>query len=232
MPKLRSRTSKSRTEHLGFATGLVTTLAPVLLGISFVGWQMLRADESVIPGWAIQRLGRGATSGEVTRAAADQNGWMASVPESDWQYIVLHHSASASGSVESIHREHRQRKDPSGNPWLGIGYHFVIGNGHGMADGEIQPTFRWTDQVHGAHSGNALFNARGIGICLIGNFEQHPPTPAQVKALRVLVRTLASRHKISGDKIMGHGDVKATACPGKHFPLKDLREFVSGQHPR
>lgn len=193
---------------------------------------MLQADDSVIPGWAIQRLGRDETPRAKTHIAADQNGWKASVPESGWQYIVLHHSASASGSVESIHREHQQRKDASGNPWLGIGYHFVIGNGHGMEDGMIQPTFRWTDQVHGAHSGNALINARGIGICLIGNFEQHSPTPAQVKAIRTLVRTLASRHKISVDRIMGHGDVKATACPGKLFPLKDLREFVSSQQTR
>ncbi|MFN9719457.1 MAG: peptidoglycan recognition family protein [Planctomycetota bacterium] len=193
---------------------------------------MLFADESVIPGWAIQRLGRETGLRSQSQAGGDAVRWMARVPEANWQYIILHHSAGFSGSVESIHREHRQRKDVSGNPWLGIGYHFVIGNGQGMEDGLIQPTFRWNDQVHGAHSGNALFNARGIGICLIGNFEQRPPTPAQVKAVRDLVKTLSLRHQIPWDRIMGHGEVKATACPGKHFPLKELREFVSDQRSR
>ena len=61
----------------------------------------------------------------------------------DWDYIVLHHTASESGSVASIHEEHLRRKDKNGNAWLGIGYHFVIGNGSGMDDGEIEPTFRF-----------------------------------------------------------------------------------------
>ncbi|MCA9059251.1 MAG: N-acetylmuramoyl-L-alanine amidase, partial [Planctomycetaceae bacterium] len=118
-------------------------------------------------------------------------GWQASVPESDWQYIVLHHSATGSGSVHSIHEEHRRRTDSAGNPWLGIGYHFVIGNGSGMEDGEVSATFRWQDQIHGAHSGHPVYNARGIGICLIGNFEQQPPTQKQLNSLKLLVKVLA-----------------------------------------
>lgn len=232
LPKPRSRKLNSRTGRSGQVKAVVGFLFLAVLGVSFAGWHILRADDSVIPGWALQRLGREAGSQSKMRTGGDAVGWMASVPEADWQYIILHHSASSSGSVESIHREHRQRKDASGNPWLGIGYHFVIGNGQGMDDGLIQPTFRWSDQVHGAHSGNALFNARGIGICLIGNFEQQAPTMAQMRAVRDLVKTLSLRHQISFNRIMGHGDVKATACPGKHFPLKELREFVSRQRSR
>jgi hypothetical protein len=151
---------------------------------------------------------------------------MASVPETAWQFIVLHHSASESGSVESIHEEHRSRKDAEGNPWLGIGYHFVIGNGHGMNDGSVQPTFRWDEQIHGAHSGSAMFNTHGIGICLIGNFENTQPTKAQLQSVRDLVQALAARHRIPRKNLMGHASVKATACPGKHFPLKEIRMVI------
>ena len=152
--------------------------------------------------------------------------WQAGVSESDWQYIVIHHTATGSGSVESIHAEHRRRKDADGNPWLGIGYHFVVGNGHGMKDGAVESTFRWDEQLHGAHSGHALFNARGIGVCLIGNFEQAPPTKEQMQSVRTLVAVLATRHQIPRERIIGHVAVKATACPGKHFPLNELRQVI------
>ncbi len=183
-------------------------------------------DEPV--GWMISgRIASGLSSaGRRPDAAEIGSQWMAGVPESDWKYIVIHHTATGSGSVESIHSEHRRRKDADGNPWLGIGYHFVIGNGQGMQDGAVESTFRWEEQLHGAHSGNALFNARGIGICLIGNFEQAPPTKKQMHAVRNLVQVLATRHEIPGEQIIGHGSVKATACPGKHFPLNGLRQVI------
>jgi N-acetyl-anhydromuramyl-L-alanine amidase AmpD len=205
---------------------LTIVLIPVFLGVLFTGFRVLRADDGrwMPSGRVLQGLG--SEYRKETNTTAQANQWMAEVRESSWAFIVIHHSASRSGSVESIHREHSERKDGNGNRWLGIGYHFVIGNGHGMGDGKIEATFRWNEQIHGAHSGNAMFNARGIGICLIGNFEDHPPTPKQVKAVRELVKTLAVRHQISRSKVMGHGDVKATACPGKHFPLKELRAVI------
>jgi N-acetyl-anhydromuramyl-L-alanine amidase AmpD len=95
-----------------------------------------------------------------------------------------------------------------------------------MKDGAVEPTFRWEEQLHGAHSGDPLFNARGIGICLIGNFEKTPPSKAQVTAVKELVKALAGRHQIVREKIIGHASVKATACPGKHFPLQDVRAAV------
>ena|GEM_PF-401237 len=155
------------------------------------------------------------------------NPWKADVTEAFWQYIVIHHSATRSGSVNSIHDEHRRRKDGNGNPWLGIGYHFVIGNGHGMPDGAVEPTFRWAEQLHGAHSGQALFNSRGIGICLIGNFEDTPPSRSQWQSVRTLVNVLAERHGIAAKNIIGHSAVKNTSCPGKYFPLKDLQKSVT-----
>ena len=63
--------------------------------------------------------------------------WRPTAKARDWKYVVIHHTASEKGSVESINEEHQQKKDKNGNAWLGIGYHFLIGNGHGMPDGEI-----------------------------------------------------------------------------------------------
>ena len=153
--------------------------------------------------------------------------WMADVEETQWEYIIVHHSATESGSVESMHEEHLKRTDEEGNRWLGIGYHFVIGNGRGMPDGTVQSTFRWKEQIHGAHSGSAVFNSRGIGICVVGNFEETPPSKAQLNSLKALVKVLSIRHRIAPERFMGHAAVKTTACPGRHFPLNEVRQVIS-----
>lgn len=149
-------------------------------------------------------------------------GWTAGGMERGWKFVVLHHSATATGSVESIDAEHRQRTDSQGNPWRGIGYHFVVGNGHGLDDGEIAPTFRWREQAAGAHAGSAEHNEHGIGICLIGNFEQDAPTPRQLESLRRLVGYLKSEYGIPTERVLKHGDLKATACPGRKFPAVEI----------
>jgi hypothetical protein len=148
--------------------------------------------------------------------------WPADIPLKEWRYIVLHHTASKSGDVASIHAEHQQRKDADGNPWRGIGYHFVIGNGDGMPDGAIEPTFRWRDQSSGAHAGVGLYNDYGVGICLIGNFEETPPTARQIASVKRLVAALKATCKIEAGGVIRHGDVKATECPGKLFPFGEV----------
>lgn len=152
------------------------------------------------------------------------NPWKTESAAREWKYIVIHHTATSAGSVESIHEAHLQKKDASGKPWLGIGYHFVIGNGNGMADGAVEPTFRWKQQMHGAHAGssNKDHNQIGIGVCLVGNFEETSPTEAQRRSVKELVQTLKTEYRISSSNVIGHRDIKTTECPGKLFPMSEV----------
>lgn len=154
------------------------------------------------------------------------NPWKPSTTARPWKYIVLHHTATTSGSVDSIHAEHQKKTDKSGKHWLGIGYHFVIGNGKGMPDGAVEPTFRWRTQIQGAHAGSADkdYNELGIGVCLVGNFEHDPPTPAQLKSARLLVQTLRREYFVPADNVVPHKEIRAsaTACPGQLFPLTEV----------
>lgn len=162
-----------------------------------------------------------ALSGAAPEAqSADE--FMPPVAARDWHTIVLHHSATAAGSVESIDAVHRRKTDAGGKPWLGIGYHFVVGNGRGMGDGEIQPTFRWQKQLAGAHAGRREENEHGIGICLIGDFEVTAPTAKQVTAVRKLIKTLAARYAIPKQRVVRHRDITATLCPGRLFPWEQV----------
>ncbi len=140
-------------------------------------------------------------------------------PNRAWRYIVIHHTATPSATIEAIERNH------VGRGFEGVGYHFVINNGRapGTADGEIIPTDRWIEQRAGAHakvSRHPEFNLEGIGICLVGNFEQKPPTAAQMASLEMLVLALCDRYGIGLDSVVGHGELKNTKCPGRLFPLE------------
>jgi len=150
------------------------------------------------------------------------NPWKPKVPERDWKYIVIHHTGTSQGSVAGIDAVHRKRKDKRGHHWLGIGYDFVIGNGRGMGDGEIEATFRWRKQIQGAHAGVRKYNEYGIGIALVGNFDKTRPTAAQLRAVKRLVGTLKAAYGIGSDHVLGHSDVRATDCPGRNFPLADV----------
>lgn len=183
---------------------------------------------TLFPAEQPQSLDRKRESGSVNETSRNSNGdgfrWTPQQKERRWIYIVIHHSGTSGGSVEAIHREHRQRKDSAGNAWLGIGYHFVIGNGAGMEDGNIEPTFRWRNQIHGAHSGSAVHNANGIGICLIGNFTKRKPTEKQVESVTKLIRQLSKRYNVAARLVIGHNRVRATSCPGRYFPLQKVVE--------
>jgi hypothetical protein len=131
-----------------------------------------------------------------------------------WRYIVIHHSATETGSREAFDRLHREV-----NGWDELGYHFVITNGRGGPDGRVQVGSRWPPQKWGAHTGGTpenAYNDFGIGICLVGNFNDSMPSDAQLAALGRLVRALMRRYQIPPERVIGHRDAPdaATDCPG------------------
>ncbi|QDT63499.1 peptidoglycan recognition protein family protein [Calycomorphotria hydatis] len=145
----------------------------------------------------------------------------------DWKYIVLHHTATNSGSVASIDAAHKRRRDSAGRPWKGIGYHFLIGNGNGMPDGKVAETFRWEEQIAGAHAGVLQYNQHGIGIALVGNFELEGPTDRQQTALLELIERLVTDYGIPAENILTHGEIRATQCPGRFFDKPTLLKRVT-----
>ena len=157
----------------------------------------------------------GTTAGATDSALAKT--WRPETSPRKWEFIVLHHTATEVGSMAGIDAVHRQRHDSEGKPWRGIGYHFLIGNGHGMPDGQIEPSFRWREQSAGAHAGVRQYNEYGIGICLVGDFQKQPPTDAQVASVTQLVTWLRTEFHISADHILSHSAVRPTECPGRMF---------------
>lgn len=190
-------------------TALILALCALIALVGWLGWQV---------------YGRGTPLTPLT--------WeeLAPPPEAamrPWTHLVIHHSDSRKDSVASIDRWHRQKG------WDGIGYHLVIGNGVNMSLGIVEPTFRWRNQREGAHAGGGEqgrpYNQLGIGICLIGKFNEEAPDPVQEARLAELCALLI-RHvpTLSAARIIGHRDVpgKGTDCPGQLLDVERIRYLV------
>lgn len=152
------------------------------------------------------------------------------VEENGWKYVVLHHSATNEGNANRFDKYHREQKK-----WEhGLAYHFVIGNGNGSGNGEIEVGDRWKKQLHGAHTANTDLNQISIGICLVGNFEENnKPTYNQLESLISLVDYFSKKYNIPKSRIVKHSQVlqKGTACPGKNFPYKQFINEIGALQP-
>ena len=125
--------------------------------------------------------------------------------------IVIHHSESESGNTETFRRYHVEV-----NKWIDIGYHFIITNGRGGDDGQIE-TGRGVE-FKGAHAGKATGrNSHSVGVCLVGRDRF---TSAQKAALVNLLVHLCEKYGIdpSTTTIQAHHD----RCPGNSFGLREI----------
>ena len=159
---------------------------------------------------------------KVSTAAVPRD-WIPSVRPRAWSAIVVHHSATPVGGAARFDREHREKG------WDELGYDFVIGNGTDTGDGQIEVGSRWIKQKVGAHAKTPdnWYNEHGIGICLVGNFDGGRPSPAQMRSLARLVAFMMKTYRIPADQIVGHGDTKATDCPGRLLNVADVRRMAT-----
>jgi hypothetical protein len=135
--------------------------------------------------------------------------------------IVLHHSATHGGSATAFERNHKPRLG-------GLAYHFVIGNGSGCGDGEIETGYRWRDQIPGPHTKNLEINNESIAICLVGDLQTAPPTRRQMAALLDLLERLCRECRIPPGRVRCHREVDPeTLCPGRGLPMEELRAALA-----
>lgn len=143
-----------------------------------------------------------------------------------WKHLVVHHSATEMGSLKNMDRYHREDRHMEN----GLAYHFVIGNGHGMADGEIGVGKRWSEQLQGGHLASESLNEISLGICLVGDFDNRPPTKKQVEQLHALLDYLLDRCHLGPQAVKTHQQINPirTECPGRLFPaakfIKELKQ--------
>jgi LysM repeat protein len=157
------------------------------------------------------------------RGKLQTKGTYSTVPLTNRDWLVIHHSATLSGSAEAYARYHTLTLG-----WQGIGYHFVI-----EQDGTIKQCHDLN--VKSYHVGNS--NARSIGICLTGSFTKgtgQKPTQAQKDSLYLLVKEI-QKEVPSIKKVLGHNecpDYSWKNCPGDGWNYKDVLKGVGVTTPK
>ncbi|WP_185750688.1 peptidoglycan-binding protein [Clostridium sp. KNHs214] len=119
--------------------------------------------------------------------------------------IVLHHAEATNCTVEDIDRWHR------GRGWQGIGYHYFV-----RKDGQIYKGR--PDYTMGAHCLHN--NTNTIGICAEGKYMVETMPEVQKQAIISLCKSLGIKD------IKGHRELNSTDCPGRNYPLEEIRNAV------
>lgn len=127
--------------------------------------------------------------------------------------IVLHHAAAHTCTAQQIDNWHK------GNGWSGIGYHFFI-----RKDGSI---YRGRPEwAVGAHASGR--NSDTIGVCVEGNYEEERAMPqTQKNSVKEILRYLKGKYPKA--ELKGHREVGATGCPGKYYPLQEMKDYWNGK---
>ena len=137
-----------------------------------------------------------------------------------WKWLVVHHSGIESGNAKAYNYYHRDVKRLRD----GLAYHFVIGCGKDSGDGEVEIGPRWKRQRRGGHVQKTEVNDHGIGICLVGNYQNRKPTAKQLGAFCELMDFLQNIVLEKKCSFAGHKeiDLNHTVCPGRQFPLREM----------
>jgi len=120
----------------------------------------------------------------------------------------VHHYHHETATVEEVHGWHLNAGK------IGIGYAVIIN-----MDGQI-----WMGRgldMAGAHTVN--HNNRSVGVAFQGRYDDRTRVmpDAQFNAGVWMLKYLQKRY--GTHPIYGHGELRATACPGRFFPLDEMR---------
>lgn len=138
---------------------------------------------------------------------------------------VLHHTAGSNSYTASqsagIVRA-TQSYHVGGRGWCDLGYNFLVDKYGQIFEGRKGGIDK---MVRAAHSGNGPVNERTIGVSMMGNYDATEPSAALKKSVADLIAWRFSLAKLPAtgtysiggvtlNRIAGHRNVLATACPG------------------
>jgi hypothetical protein len=188
----------------------------------------------------------------VTRAAwgADEGRRGAAQYDGAVEKFVIHHTGTHNGVADWSAQVRQIYEYETSNGYSDIAYHFLVDPNGRVYEG------RWSrpggfdgEDAHGrpVRGGHARgHNPRTIGIALLGNHVEVPPTEAALDALVGLLAWKCARWNVdprgsgpyagSGGvshlpNIVAHGQVRATECPGPllNHLLPELRERTAAR---
>ncbi len=112
-----------------------------------------------------------------------------------WGRIEIYYSGTKAGNIEHLASLGGLASDED------INCHFVICNGLGGGDGQIQPTEKWQRQWSIISGRTWYGSGQTIRICVIADGKTAQPTDSQKRRTQVLVEELRRRFGIQPESV-------------------------------
>lgn len=164
-----------------------------------------------------------------------------------WTHAVIHHSFTGdstlpdSVAIRRFHTSYREygniitpeeyfEKNEKGlpglsRPWRDIGYHWVVER---LSDGRPWVLQGRSMMNAGAHCPQEGMNRKGIGICIVGNFDEAPPPEDIFEKAADHTAWLCRMYRIPVENIGAHRDYASyKSCPGTKFDMGYFKERVA-----
>lgn len=139
-------------------------------------------------------------------------------------YICVHHSAVSNKSnpdqFAANNEYHRKKWNFKSKLGFYLGYNYEI-----SAIGKVRQA-REDGEATAAAYQQDMNSGKCIHICVDGNFDSEKMLPAQVFALRDLMKKLVKKYGIPKDHIIFHRDLAPKTCPGKNVDRGFIRSLV------
>ena len=119
---------------------------------------------------------------------------------SRWNCIEIYYSATKAGNIEQLASLNGLASPED------INCHFVICNGLGDGDGQIQPTEKWQRQWSIIPGRTWYGSGRTIRLCIIADGKTARPTDFQIKRTEALVEKLCRKFDIRPQAVYYPGD--------------------------
>lgn len=112
-----------------------------------------------------------------------------------WNSIEIFFSGTKGGSLAEL----AAARGTAGAAELNC--HFVICNGNGADDGDIQPTEKWQKQWSSRPGATWQGSERTIRVCMVGDGVAVTPTNYQLKRLEMLLEALCRKFNIPAENV-------------------------------
>ncbi len=112
-----------------------------------------------------------------------------------WEHIEIFYSGTKAGNIEQLASINGLANSDD------INCHFVICNGLGGNDGQIQTSEKWQNQWSVIPDNTWFGGNRTIRICLVADGRSIHPSDSQIKRTEALIETLTRNFNVSSEKI-------------------------------
>lgn len=143
-------------------------------------------------------------------------------------YIMIHHTLVSYKKNDDQFRAnniyHKNKWNFKSSLGYYLGYNYEI-----SAKGKVRQARKDGEKTAAAYQDN-MNDGRAIHIALDGNFDIEKPLPAQIFALRDLLRKLVEKYKIPKSNIVFHRDYAPKTCPGNNMDINFIRSLIKEQN--